>query len=254
MELIRKLPARKDRNGKWQSYAVFLCPFCLKEVEMRLSAGKICQSCGCKTQELKSKTMSGENHPLFGKHHSEETRMKQSNTKKYNYANGKKSPMKGKQQSEEAKQKIREGRIGKYEGINSPMYGKKHAEESKNIISEKNKGKLSGEKNPMYGKSGILSPVWNNGSSFEPYGIEFNKPLKQSILERDSYTCQNPNCEHLSKGLDAHHIDYNKKNNDPKNIITLCDSCHTKTNGKNNRQYWTEFYQKVMEDIKNARG
>ena len=94
---------------------------------------------------------------------------------------------------------------------------------------------------------GIMNPNWNNGSSFLPYPPEFNKELKQSILERDNYECQNPNCEHLSEGLDCHHIDYDKKNNNSENVITLCDSCHSKTNGKNNRQYWIVLYQNLME-------
>jgi len=82
--------------------------------------------------------------------------------------------------------------------------------------------------------------------SFEIYPPEFNKGFKQQILERDNYTCQDPNCEHKSNTLDAHHIDYDKKNNIPENVITLCRSCHMKTNGKNKRQYFTEFYQNIM--------
>lgn len=40
------------------------------------------------------------------------------------------------------------------------------------------------------------------------------------------------------KGHDVHHIDYDKKNNNPENLITLCHSCHAKTNS--NREYWTK--------------
>ena len=118
--------------------------------------------------------------------------------------------------------------------------GKKKTEEARNKISKATKGK----NNPMYGKYGELTPNWNNGSSFEPYSPDFNKPLKQSVLERDNYTCQNPNCEHLSEGLDVHHINYDKKNSNPENLISLCKSCHIKTNF--NRQYYTEFYQNIM--------
>ena len=108
--------------------------------------------------------------------------------------------------------------------------------------------KVKGENNPMYGvhRYGEGSPNWQNGISFEPYSPEFNKEKKVQVLERDNYECQNPNCNHLSEGLDVHHIDYDKKNNSLENLTILCKSCHAKTNGKNNRQYWTEFYQNIM--------
>lgn len=38
-----------------------------------------------------------------------------------------------------------------------------------------------------------------------------------------------------------HPIDYNKKNCDPINLITLCLECHGKTNYK--RDYWIEFFK-----------
>ncbi len=49
----------------------------------------------------------------------------------------------------------------------------------------------------------------------------------------------------LIKKLDVHHIDYDKTNNNIENLIILCGSCHTKTNGKNNREYWTNYYKKL---------
>lgn len=50
----------------------------------------------------------GKNHPLFGKHHTAETRRKMSEAKK-----GKTSPMKGRHLSEETRRKISEARKGK---------------------------------------------------------------------------------------------------------------------------------------------
>ena len=44
--------------------------------------------------------------------------------------------------------------------------------------------------------------------------------------------------------LCIHHIDYDKKNNNPENLITLCNSCHTKTNIKN-RDYWKNYYSEI---------
>ena len=144
---------------------------------------------------------------------------------------------KGKILSEEHKQKI------------SLSNKENYTEERKLKISIGNKGKIVSEKTRKKqagAKKGKNNPNWNNGSSFEPYSPEFNKEKKQQVLERDNYKCQCPNCEHKSNKLDIHHIDYDKKNNNVENLITLCNKCHTKTTGKNNRIYWIEFYQNMM--------
>ena len=38
-------------------------------------------------------------------------------------------------------------------------------------------------------------------------------------------------------------FDYNKKNCDPTNLITLCRFCHAKTNY--NRNYWMNYFQSL---------
>ncbi|GAG76737.1 unnamed protein product, partial [marine sediment metagenome] len=94
---------------------------------------------------------------------------------------------------------------------------------------------------------GKLNPNWNNGSSFEPYGLEFNNQLKEQIRKRDNYRCQECNFpQHkLKRKLTIHHIDFNKQNNDPLNLISLCLSCHTKTNY--NRDKWIKYYQNKIK-------
>lgn len=42
----------------------------------------------------------------------------------------------------------------------------------------------------------------------------------------------------------VHHIDYNKQNNNPENLITLCNRCNSKVNF--NREYWTQYFQEIM--------
>lgn len=50
MELIRKLGVKKANVGEsFQSYGLFLCLYCKKEVEKQLGNGKAQQSCGCAT-------------------------------------------------------------------------------------------------------------------------------------------------------------------------------------------------------------
>lgn len=85
-------------------------------------------------------------------------------------------------------------------------------------------------------------PNWMGGKSFEPYGVEFNDKLKGQIRERDSFTCQE--CGQTEKllgyKLDIHHIDFDKQNNNPSNLLSLCRSCHRKTYF--HRKRWIEYF------------
>jgi len=84
---------------------------------------------------------------------------------------------------------------------------------------------------------------WQGGISFEPYGLEFNEDLKEVIRNRDRRKCQI--CKKIElenkEKLTVHHIDYNKQNNNPNNLISLCRKCHSKTNY--NRDYWIEYFK-----------
>lgn len=73
---------------------------------------------------------------------------------------------------------------------------------------------------------------WQGGSSFEEYGPEFNDELKEQIRARDNYTCRvcGKTEEELGKVLSIHHIDFNKKNNAPWNLISLCAKHNIKAN------------------------
>lgn len=96
------------------------------------------------------------------------------------------------------------------------------------------------------------NPNWQGGKSFEPYSAEFNAELKEKILLRDGYRCQNQKCEmteeeHLivyGRTLDVHHIDYNKKNCKSTNLIALCMSCNARANF--NRPIWLNYYQQII--------
>ena len=212
MKLIKEIESRRGKDKHLRRWGKFLCPFCLQEVEKLLSNGLKANSCGCVSHKLQSEAIKGKNNPFYGKKHTEEAR------KKISIAN---------------------------KGRESPNKGKHPTEETKNKQSERMKGRFIGENNPNYGISrfGEDNSNWQGGKSFEEYPQEF-KQIKKSILERDNYKCQYPNCTEIHDRLHVHHIDYNKTNNNPENLITLGTSCHTKTNG--NRSYWTIFYQNIM--------
>jgi 5-methylcytosine-specific restriction endonuclease McrA len=85
------------------------------------------------------------------------------------------------------------------------------------------------------------------GGIHTPYGLEFNATLKSIVRDRDGHLCQSPEC-YLSengKAHNVHHIDFCKWNNDPFNLLTLCTSCHSKTN-RGNRDHWIEYYQALQ--------
>jgi 5-methylcytosine-specific restriction endonuclease McrA len=50
----------------------------------------------------------------------------------------------------------------------------------------------------------------------------------------------------LKRRIHIHHINYDKKCNIPQNLISLCTSCHMKTNF--NRQHWTKFFQSLLSE------
>ena len=91
-----------------------------------------------------------------------------------------------------------------------------------------------------------LNPNWKGGIGKLPYPFNFNNKLKELIRERDGYICQlcSKTQEENNQRLSIHHIDYDKDNLDPKNLISLCRSCNCKVNY--NREYWTEFFKRRM--------
>ena len=88
---------------------------------------------------------------------------------------------------------------------------------------------------------GEKSPSWQGGISFEPYSSQFNESLKRKIRQRDQHSCAV--CRRYGKSI--HHIDYDKQNSAPYNLIILCKSCHTATN--HNRDYWQPTLTDLMQ-------
>ncbi len=86
---------------------------------------------------------------------------------------------------------------------------------------------------------------WKGGISCEPYcDVWADKEFKKDILERDNHECQNPDCSGINHLLCLHHIDYNKKECGPSNLITLCKSCNSKANY--GRKRYTQLYRTIM--------
>lgn len=96
-------------------------------------------------------------------------------------------------------------------------------------------------------QSGENHWMWRGGESFTKYPQEFNEELKENIRDRDGRICQMcliAESETETKNrLDVHHIDWDKQNLDPTNLISLCAVCHTKLHVKENieRNYFKKL-------------
>jgi hypothetical protein len=96
-----------------------------------------------------------------------------------------------------------------------------------------------------YYKNPANHPNWKGGVSFEPYcQIWSDKEYKESIRERDGHRCLNPECNKKSSKLRIHHINYNKKDCRPNNLITVCVSCNSKANY--NRNWHKAWYKAII--------
>jgi phage FluMu protein Com len=96
----------------------------------------------------------------------------------------------------------------------------------------------------LEGGSGENSIHWKGGLASEPYCDAWqDKTYKESIRTRDNNVCQNPYCYKTTKKLHIHHIDYDKNNCHPNNLITVCGSCNSKANF--DRQWHTAWYKAI---------
>lgn len=131
----------------------------------------------------------------------------------------------------------------KYNGLKERVFTKEQCEK----ISKALKGRISptlGMKFPEVAlrKSGKNASNWRGGKSFEPYCVGWGKTLKEAIRQRDGHKCKMCGVHQMDciRSLDVHHIDYNKKNINPSNLIALCVHCHMKTNYA--REKWTSYF------------
>ena len=181
--------------------------------------------------------------------------------------------VKGFTHSEESKRKISQHNAkywlnknrseGTKRKISLANKGKGHpiSEETKRKISKKRKmflkehpSAIMGKNNPFYNKHHTEKAkmknrlahlrekcnFWKGGKSFEPYTLDFNNLLKEQTRQKNNFICQSCGLVQNGVKLDVHHVDYNKKNCSPDNLITLCRKCHRKTNS--NRNFWIDYF------------
>jgi 5-methylcytosine-specific restriction endonuclease McrA len=135
---------------------------------------------------------------------------------------------------QESIEKMRQSQIGKKrtpETISKRFDSRKgytHSDETRRKISETNRRLFSEEQRSR--QSGENSPTWKGADHPREYPSEFNARLREMIRERDGRECLLCGAPEKGQRHNVHHQDYDKKNNAPENLKTLCHPCHMKTN------------------------
>jgi hypothetical protein len=161
--------------------------------------------------------------------------------------------------------KIHLNKYGSNNSMNIPGVREKHMSNVPNNLNlpqvRNNQRKMMIDNNPAKRpeirkklsliRMGYGNGNWKGGKSFEPYSSDFNAKLKKEILKRDNEKCQFDNgykdspYKSTHKGvLCIHHIDYDKKNSKPMNLITLCARHNSIVNKV--REYWTKYFRDIM--------
>ena len=97
----------------------------------------------------------------------------------------------------------------------------------------------------MSKRTGAANPAWAGGASRLPYGWDYSPELRAEIRRRDGHKCQvcGASQSECSKKLSVHHVDYNPRNSDPVNLLSLCNGCHRRVHA--NKKHWKGVFQAV---------
>ena len=84
---------------------------------------------------------------------------------------------------------------------------------------------------------GANNPAWKGGVAKWDYAPDWKRLCKQ-IKDRDKWSCQLCGLcrSHWGHRLHVHHIDEDKMNNHPHNLISLCWKCHAPIHGKEEKR------------------
>lgn len=212
---------------------------------------------------------------MLGKHCSEDTKKKMSESKK------------GVPKSEEHKRKVsialtgkklspdhckniglsKKGQIPWNKGLaghlsEATLKQLSESEKNKPPITEETRIKMSkaviGAKNPMFGKTKELSSNWKGGVSFQPYCEKFNDKFKERVRAFFNYTCVE--CGRVWKHgekrrFDVHHVNFRKDSCCNENVrplfVLMCPSCHSRTGG--NREFWEDWFTDIIDEFYNGK-
>jgi len=208
---------------------------------MKMSAAHKGKKCGPMSEEQRAKLSAlakGRRHSLEARAKMSATRLGKKHTRKHTAMMGNGNPSK----RPEVRAKISAAKMGHAVSlearakVGAAQRAREHAQ-----FTPETRARISAS------KSGSRNPNWMGGISREPYGWEWNAELREEVRRRDGYRCQlcgAPQAE-CKRKLPVHHINYGKRDNDPLNLITLCNRCHTRTNTR--RKYWAAVFQGITQ-------
>jgi len=129
--------------------------------------------------------------------------------------------------------------------VSAATKGRPLTQEHRTKISNSKKGK------PRPDIVGNKNPVWNGGTSFEPYCPRFNEEFKNRVRAFFRFRCIKcgKTQEENGKKLHVHHVNYKKEaccdEDIPKYFAPLCSSCHPRTN--KDREKWQKEFTEIIE-------
>ncbi len=164
----------------------------------------------------------------------------------------------GKKKSPETRARMRLGHLGKPHPpvsletrakLRAAQRGRPATDQTRAKIGAAFRGKkLSPEHRAKLraASQGEKNAQWRGGSSNEGYDLAFTDEFKENIRIRDHRRCRLCSVPESDCGtlLSVHHIDYDKGNSDPVNLVSLCNSCHIRTN--TNRRHWMTVFRSFM--------
>lgn len=183
-------------------------------------------------------------HPGFsGHHHTEETKARVSQVLKGrpNLA------LKGKPKSIEHRMKISDALTGKSYG-SIPEETKRKISANVSIALKKLWEDSTYRDRLTRTRQGKRNSNWKGGITPKRYPSAFWQ-LRETIRIRDDKTCQLCGAleSEFNRALDVNHIDHDKSNLSPMNLITLCRSCNSKINGREKVYYQLLLEARVKE-------
>ena len=184
-----------------------------------------------------SESQKGNGNPFYGQKHTKASRLRMA-------SHGKDHPSYGNPEA------VKRGRI-----LGLANKGRRHTLEARKKMVADRKGINRGPENPFYGKqhspeallkisaasAGASNPAWKGGTTFEPYGPEFTTGFRRAIRGQHEYRCVVCGEPENGRAHHCHHIDYDKRNNSPENLVLLCVFCHGKTSW--HRAFWIKLFQ-----------